>query len=304
MVVLVDEVHQILAPDRAVQRADELDLIQDARRLFEQQLDMRAVFAHDVGQIATRIVDPVAVEVDFIRKQLAVQRAERAERIRGEQRAVCGVKGDHRLGPVHHRRGNEGHDVLAEALGIAFPDLDQLVAVDSKAELAHEHERLFGRDHFDRRVADQDLLDRRAVVGLHMVDDQIVQRAAVQQVLDVLQQLAAGRPVYGVKQHGLLIEQQVSVVGYTARDGMDIFKQGKAMIVRTDPIQIVRYIAYAVHTVSSFLFGQASMNMSLPSPHSGQTQSSGSFSNSVPGAISASSSPSSGTYSYPQPPQT
>ena len=186
--------------------------------------------------------------------------------------------------------------MLAEALGIALFDLDQLVTVDVKAELTHEHERLFGRDHLDRRITDQDFLNRSAMVGLHVVDDQIIQRAAVQQVLDVLQQLAAGRPVHSVEQHSLLIQQQVSVIGYAARDGMDIFKQGKAVVVRTDPIQIVRYIAYAVHKVSSFS-GQASINISLPSPHSGQTQSSGSFSNSVPGAISASSSPSSGTYS-------
>ena len=193
--------------------------------------------------------------------------------------------------------------MLAEALGIALFYLDQLVAVDVEAKLAHKHERFFSRNHLDRRVADQNFLNRSAVVGLHMVDDQIIQRTAVQQVLDVLQQLAAGRPVHSVEQNSLLIQQQVSVIGYAARDGMDIFKQGKAMVVRTDPIDIVRYIAYAVHTVSSFS-GQASINMSFPSPHSGHTQSSGSFSNSVPGAISASSSPSSGTYSYPQPPQT
>ena len=90
------------------------------------------------------------------------------------------------------------------------------------------------------------------MVGLHVVDDQIIQRAAVQQVLDVFQQLAAGRPVDRVKQHGLLIQQQIRVVGHAARDGMDIFKQSKTMVVCADPIKIVRYIAYAVHIFSSY----------------------------------------------------
>ena len=40
-------------------------------------------------------------------------------------------------------------------------------------------------------------------------------------------------------------------------------------------------------------------NWSLPTPQSGQTQSSGRDSNGVPGAMPCSSSPTAGSYSYP-----
>ena len=49
---------------------------------------------------------------------------------------------------------------------------------------------------------------------------------------------------------------------------------------------------------------QASWKCAFGSAHSGHTQSSGSFSNGVPGAISADGSPFVGSYSYPHPSQT
>ena len=68
--------------------------------LAQQQLDVGAVLAHNVGQIPPGLVNPVPVEVDLVGKQLAVQGDEGAEGVGGEEDAVGGVKGDHSLGPV------------------------------------------------------------------------------------------------------------------------------------------------------------------------------------------------------------
>ena len=40
-----------------------LDLIQNAAGLFQQELDVGAVLAHDVGKVATGVVQPVPLEV-------------------------------------------------------------------------------------------------------------------------------------------------------------------------------------------------------------------------------------------------
>ena len=135
MLVLVENVGDVLAlaPDRAVERANVLDV--QAGCLVQQILHLGAVLAHDVRQIAAGVVDPLAPEVELVGEQLAVQGAERAEGVRGEQHAVGGVKRDHGLRPVDHRRVDEGDGVLAEAAGVALRDLVDLVRVDGEAEL-------------------------------------------------------------------------------------------------------------------------------------------------------------------------
>ena len=60
---------QIPAPHWAVERADVLDLIQNAAGLFQQELDVGAVLAHDVGEVAAvsythlRALDMVGVAI-------------------------------------------------------------------------------------------------------------------------------------------------------------------------------------------------------------------------------------------------
>ena len=171
MIVLVDEVSEILSPDWTVQRADVADLIQNTGGLFEQKLNMRTVFSDDVGKISAGIVNPVAIKIDLVGEQLAVQCAKRAKRIGGEQNAVGGVKGDHGFGPVYHRCGDKGHGMPAKAPGIALLDLNQLVTIQLEAKLTHEQEGLFGRDDLDLGVTQQDFLNGCTVVGLHVVDD-------------------------------------------------------------------------------------------------------------------------------------
>ncbi|CAN4023953.1 Transposon related HTH domain protein, partial [Dysosmobacter welbionis] len=62
-VVLVDEVAQILPPHGTMKGADIPDLVQDAAGLAQQQLDVGAILAHDVGEVPAGLVDPVPVEV-------------------------------------------------------------------------------------------------------------------------------------------------------------------------------------------------------------------------------------------------
>ena len=300
-VVLVDEVAQILPPHGTMKGADIPDLVQDAAGLAQQQLDVGAILAHDVGEVPAGLVDPVPVEVHLVGKQLAVQGDEGPEGVGGEEDAVGGIKGHHGLGPVDHGSSHKGDGVVAEGIGVALLDLDALVTVHMEAELAHQHEGLLRGDDPDLGIAQQDLLDGGAVVRLHVVDDQIVQRRSVQQVFEVLQQLAAGGPVHRVKQDALFVQQQIGVVADPLGDGVDVLKQSQTVVIGADPIEIFGNSSHTMHA-EILLYSQmtgryASMNWSLGSAHSGQTQSSGSFSNNVPGAMSPSGSPSSGMYS-------
>ena len=275
--------------------ADILDLVDNAAGLLQQQLNMRAILTHDVHQVAASLVQPVAVEVHLIGEQLAVQCDEGTEGVGGEQHAIGQVEGDHGLGPVDHGGCHEGDGMTTEAVGVTLHHDTDLVVIGMETELAHQHEALLGRDDLHLGPAGENEVDAGGVVGLEVVDNQPVEAALTQQILQILHHLAADGPVHGVEQHRLLIQQQVGVIADPLGDGMNIFKQMGTVIVGADPVEIVSYFTNVVHISLLLSFHYASMNSLLPSEHSGQTQSSGSFSKRVPGAISPSSSPSAGS---------
>ena len=92
------------------------------------------------------------------------------------------------------------------------------------------------------------------MIGLHMVDDQVVQGALSQQILDILQQLPADRPIHRIEEDALLIQQQVGVVAHTSGNGMNVLKQMEPVIIGSHPVQIFRNIADTIHGDPSFLF--------------------------------------------------
>ena len=111
---------EILAPHEAVQRADIGDL--QRRGLLQHRLHLHAVLADDVGVIAPRFIKELGHEVAFVRKELAVERTEGAERVRREKYLIRQVVGHHYLRPVHHRRHDEGQLVAACLKGVALLD--------------------------------------------------------------------------------------------------------------------------------------------------------------------------------------
>ena len=252
-VVLLHEIGEILSPHGTMQRADKFDLIQQAGSLLQQGLHLRAVLAHNIGIVAAGIVDPVAVKVHLVGKEGAVQRAEGAEGVRGEERTVCGVEGNKNLRPVHHRGGEEGEGMLPEAQGRAFLDLDALMVAGGEAELLHHREGLRGGNHLHLRIAQQDFLDGSAVIRLHVVDHQIVERTAREDVIEIFQQLAAGGPVHRIEQDSLFIRQHISVVRDPTRNRVDVFKEVETVIVRANPEEILCNLAYIVHGKQNLL---------------------------------------------------
>ena len=148
---------------------------------------------------------------------------------------------------MDHGGGDEGDGVGAEAEGVPLLDLDELLVVHGEAELPHEHEGLGGGDDLHVGPADEDLLDGRAVVGFHVVDDQVVQGPVPQQVVQVFHELAADGPVHGVEQDGGFVHEQVGVVAHPPGDGVNVFKQMGAVVVGAHPVQVVGDGADTVH---------------------------------------------------------
>ena len=231
-----------------MQRADGLDF--DAGGLLQQRLYLRAVFAHNVGEIPARIGQPLGFKIIFIGKQPAVERAEGAESIRGEEHLVRHIVGHHRFRPVNHRGHDEGEGMAAGAQRVALLD-DERAAVNLKVEELTDHDDgLCVAHHRHLRMAQHQLGQRRRVVGLHVVDDYIVEHFAVQRVLQIFKEQAADGGVYRVHQHGLLILHEVGVVRNAARDREHVFKQSQTAVAAAHPDQIFFDILDAIQSQS------------------------------------------------------
>ena len=187
------------------------------------------------------------LEVVLIGIEIAIERAERAEGIGGEKRASRGVEADHDLRPVDHRRHDIGKRVLAEAVGIALGHEDG-AGVNVKGEVVADHVAdLRVADDLRLGVAAHGLLERLGVVGLHVVHDDVVQRAAAKDMGEVFKELSGDGLVHRVEQDGLFVEQDVGVVRHAARNGVHALKQSKTAVGRADPIQILGHFHSAVH---------------------------------------------------------
>src|SRR5699024_8282915 len=79
-------------------------------------------------------------------------------------------------------------------------------------------------------------------------------------------ELPVGRPVHGVEEHGLLVQQQVGVVADPLGDGVDVLKQVEPVVVGPHPVQIVGYLAHAIHNLPPYLscFGGSATAHCLP----------------------------------------
>ena len=244
--VAVDEFADVFAPDEAVQGADAVDLNRGG--LLEQGLHLRAVFADDVAVIAPRLVHIIAEEVDLIGEQRAVDRAERAEGVSREQRARRQVIADHDLRPVDHRGAQECERVVAGLEGVALLDeMEGVLRGDAAAELLQHGADAVAADDDGLRMAQQHLADRAGMVRLHVVDDEIVELAPGQNVVDVLEEYLADRRIDRVEQDGLVVEQQIGIVGNSVRHGVNTLEHSESAVIPADPPEILQNLADTVH---------------------------------------------------------
>ena len=80
-----------------------------------------------------------------------------------------------------------------------------------------------------------------------MVDHQVVQGTAVQYGLHVGDELPAHRPVGGIEEDGLLVQQDIGVIGHAVVQGVDVLKQGQPVLVRANPVQVIGDHTVIIH---------------------------------------------------------
>ena len=246
LLILFDIGSEVLAPDETVQGADILDWKRG--RLFQDILDLGTVFADDIGVIAAGFAEPVVHEVDFIGEDPAVEGAEGAEGVGGEEDAVGGVEGHHDLRPVDHRREDEVERVTAGAELVPFADgLNPGTEVDAAEELGDQLLDLIVADDLCLGVAGDKEFKRCRMVGFHVAYDKIVKLSAVETVGDIVKKGLIYGFVYRVEKNGLFVKQQIGVVGHPVGNSVYSFKTDKTSVICADPDQVVKDFSGAMH---------------------------------------------------------
>ena len=98
-------------------------------------------------------------------------------------------------------------------------------------------------------MAQEHFGERRGMVGLHVMDDDVVERSAPQNVLHVLEELFGDGVIDGIEEHRLFVEKEIGIVGSAARDGIDVLKEGEPPIARADVEKIFKDSHGIVHDI-------------------------------------------------------
>ena len=117
---------------------------------------------------------------------------------------------------MHHRGADERECATAEVERVALFDDDATIGEVSAEVVLHHRERGHGRDDLRSRVGRRKLRDVGGVVGLHVVDDEIVN--LVCRGRDILQPLVAKARVDRVHHGDLLALDYIGIVGHAERN--------------------------------------------------------------------------------------
>ena len=183
----------IVVPHWSVGRTDIVEF--HACEFLQCILHRCAVFAYDVGIVAHHL-EPECVAAYLTVDDTAIEGTEAAEGIAREEHVGGGVEGDHGLGPVHHRSEHELQLVFSQRESVAVLYLQFIVA--DAVEPAEHAEGLLVADDLDVGVVFADEGDGTAVVGLHVVDNEVVNLAVANDLLDMFDVLGEEIDLYGI----------------------------------------------------------------------------------------------------------
>ena len=116
-------------------------------------------------------------------------------------------------------------------------------------KLLHHLKCLRVSDQREIRVAEQQLLDQRAVIRFHVIYDQIIQRPSIQHMSQIFKKLSADRTVRRIQKNCFFIHYHIRVIRYASFDRKNVFKQGKTSVASAHPVNMIRYFSRTMHLV-------------------------------------------------------
>ena len=238
LLVEIQQIAQVLAPYRTMQRQQHLNI--QLRGFLQDALDLRSVFAYDIGVISSGVVQIFFLIIMLIREDAAVNSAPGTESVRGENSLVDIIIRQQDFGPVDHGSRYKADVMLAGVKdGTLLQDLAGHI-LQFREELFRELQRLHAACQCYIGEKRYDPGDLGAVVGLHVENNKIIQLPAFHGSGQVLKELAGDGGVGRIKKNSLLIEQQIAVIGNAVGEWEQILKTGDAPVAGADPQNILR----------------------------------------------------------------
>ena len=168
--------------------------------LLEQRLHGSAVFSDDAEIVSSCFARPVLVRVE---------RAELAERIRREEDLVLCVVSHHDLRPVNHRRKDKIQLMLAERERVAVFDGKRIFDEIPAVEVLYHRESLIVADYHGVGISCGKLRDARRVVGLHVLNYEIIGLPAGESRFKIFEPFGGEVPVHRVHDGNLFVENDI-----------------------------------------------------------------------------------------------
>ena len=179
-VIGVEVVAQVLGQHGAVERADDLDV--KVGGLLEDGLHELAELADDAKVVAASLASPPFRILDVVGAKLA-------KAVGTKEHLVGGLVGENHLGPVNVGGADKGQAVAAQVEHIALFD-DHLALGEVGAKVVDHHaEGAHAGHNLGLGIALHKGGDTGGVIGLHVMDDQVVGRTAIEHGLEVAEPL-------------------------------------------------------------------------------------------------------------------
>ena len=141
---------------------------------------------------------------------------------------------------MDERRGEEGELVRAERESLAVLD-DAVPARELGAEVVLHHvEGADGADDLRLGIAIGEGGQVGAVVGFHMLDDEVVGRAAAEDLLELAEPLVGEIGAHAVHDRDLLVHDDVGVVCHAVGHDVLALEEVELMVVHADVVDAVR----------------------------------------------------------------
>ena len=199
---------------------------------LQHVLNLCAVFADDADIVAGGFTGPAFGIFHIIGAKFA-------KCIRREEDFVRAVISHHDFRPVNHRSKDKIQDVGAQFQRVA--GLYGLADIGGNVlEELIQHGKCFGISHNNRiRIGFHEFHDAGGVVRLHVLDDEIVNLAAVQLRADIVQPFIPETDVDGIEESRLPVKDQVGIVSHAGRNDILSLKEIDLMVVDADIADII-----------------------------------------------------------------
>lgn len=208
-----------------MKRSEDADI--ERRRFPKGSEHLLAVLRYDAAVVAPRFRLIIFLIIQFIGPDASLKRAKAAESIRAEEDLIFLIIGERHFRPVHHRRREEPERMPPEGDRCLFACHGVALFHGAVEKLFKQTERLRASRQLRLRVKTRQCQEGAAVIRLHVVDDDVIQRPPAEERLCLFQKFIGHMGIHRIDDRRFFIVDKIRIVRDPPYDGKDLFKTAR-----------------------------------------------------------------------------